>query len=126
VKIVQAVWAITTGLVIAACGSDGGDSGSTSLQDGGVGNDAGDGASGGVTGRGGAIGRGGATGISWISTLGGAGSGGGTCAALLACCNKTLDAQFKQACLSSYDQAKPSGDAICGSLLSTFKQAYCP
>jgi hypothetical protein len=139
VKFVRAVCAITTGLVIAACGSDGGRNQNTNGPDGGGGSGAvggagfwrtGAGGAGfwrtGAGGKGGVGGHTGSAGSAGSTSSGGTSAGGGSCADLLACCNRTIDSQFKQACLSEYSQAKPSGDAIWGSLLASFEQAYCP
>ena len=83
-----------------------------------------------TTGTGGAGGStGGAGGTGGAGTGGTAGSGGtsggGTCADLLACCNRASDT-LKQQCMMIYEAALPNGDMTCGAALGALKASYCP
>ena len=89
-------------------------------QGGGSGGSAGTGGSGGTSGTG----TGGSAG-SGTSGTGGT-SGGGTCADLLACCNKAASEPIKSACLTAYNQASPTGDAACSIIYSSLKATVCP
>lgn len=53
------------------------------------------------------------------------GTTGGTCADLLACCNKA-SAPLKPSCMQIYTAVKPSGDATCGAELAGLKSSLCP
>jgi hypothetical protein len=84
------------------------------------------GKSGGSSGSGGTSGSGGASGSG--GTSGGAGTSstsGGTCADLLACCNKA-GSMYQSACMQAYSAAMPSGDSACGIVLSGAKSTFCP
>lgn len=52
----------------------------------------------------------------------GGASGGGTCADLESCCNK-LSGSDQTNCMTTYNQIKAAGDAVCNTALQTYKQS---